>query len=401
MRNAYIYESMRTPRGRGRSSGALYELKPIDLLGALLRSLQKRLDLPTELVEDAIIGCVSPVDDQGYNIGKSALLHAGWSDHISGLQLNRFCASGLESVNLAAMKVRSGWGELILAGGLESMSRVPIGSDGGPLIDDPEVINKINYLPQGVAADLIATIEGFEREVLDQYALRSQQLAFHAQQAGYFDRSIIPIHDRNGLVILNQDEHLRPDTTLEKLAKLPPAFESAGREGFDEVALHKYPYVEKIHHLHTAGNTSGIVDGAALILIGSKEMAKAIGAQPRAKVVAAANVSVDPTIMLSGPAPAAQKALAQAGMEKKNIDLWECNEAFASVVLKFQKEMDLDPERVNVNGGAIALGHPLGATGSMLLGGLLDELERRDLQTGLVTLCAGGGMGVATIIERV
>lgn len=401
MRNAYIYESLRTPRGKGKSSGSLYELKPIDLLGTLLKAMEQRLHLQTEWVEDALIGCVSPIGDQGSNIAKAALLHAGWSEQVSGLQLNRFCASGLESVNLAAMKVRSGWEDLIIAGGLESMSRVPIGSDGGPLIDDPEVINKINYLPQGVAADLIATIEGFDRDRLDQYALRSQQLAFQAQSDGYFDQSIIPIHDPNGLVILDKDEHLRPNTSEEKLAVLPPAFETIGLQGFDEMALHKYPYVEKIHHVHTAGNSSGIVDGAALTLIGSKEAGKKIDTKARAKIVAAANVSVDPTIMLSGPAPAAQKALQQAGMNKKDIDLWECNEAFAAVVLKFQKEMDIPMDLINVNGGAIAMGHPLGATGTMLLGTLLDELERRDLNTGLVTLCVGGGMGVATIIERV
>jgi acetyl-CoA C-acetyltransferase len=401
MRNAYIYESLRTPRGKGKPSGSLYELKPIDLLGTLFKAIEQRLHLHTEWVEDALIGCVSPIGDQGSNIAKSALLHAGWSDQVSGLQLNRFCASGLESVNLAAMKVRSGWEDLIVAGGLESMSRVPIGSDGGPLIDDPEVINKINYLPQGVAADLIATIENFDREALDQYALRSQQLAFQAQAEGYFDQSIVPIHDQNGLVVLDKDEHIRPDTNEEKLASLPPAFEMIGQQGFDEMALHKYPYVEKIHHVHTAGNSSGIVDGAALMLIGSKETGKKIEAKPRAKIVAAANVSVDPTIMLSGPAPAAQKALKQAGMNKKDIDLWECNEAFAAVVLKFQKEMDIPMDLINVNGGAIAMGHPLGATGTMLLGTLLDELERRGLNTGLVTLCVGGGMGVATIIERV
>lgn len=379
----------------------MYEMKPIDLLGALFKALQSRLDLPTEKVEDALIGCVSPIGDQGYNIAKSTLLHAGWSEKVSGLQLNRFCASGLESVNLAAMKVRSGWENLVVAGGLESMSRVPIGSDGGPLIDDPEVINQINYLPQGVAADLIATIEGFDRPALDAFALRSQQLAYAAQTEGYFDRSIVPIHDRNGLVILDKDEHLRPDTSEEKLAALPPAFEKIGLQGFDEMALHKYPYVEKVRHLHTAGNSSGIVDGAALMLIGSKEAGKMIEAKPRAKIVSAANVSVDPTLMLSGPAPATRKALEQAGMTKDDIDLWECNEAFAAVVLKFQKEMDLPLDRINVNGGAIALGHPLGATGAMLLGALLDELERRDLTTGLVTLCVGGGMGVATIIERI
>ncbi len=401
MRNAYIYESLRTPRGKGKPSGALYELKPIDLLAALFIALQKQCNLDTSLVEDALIGCVSPIDDQGYNIAKSALLHANWSDSVSGLQLNRFCASGLESVNLAAMKIRSGWEELVVAGGIESMSRVPIGSDGGSMINDPEIINKINYLPQGVAADLIASIEGFDRQVLDEYALRSQNLALQAQTKGYFNNSIVPILDRNGLIILDKDEYLRPNTTLEKLAALPPVFSKLGQYGFDEMALQKYPYIEKVYHLHTAGNSSGIVDGAALMLIGSEETGKKIGVKARAKIVAAANVSTDPTIMLSGPTPASKKALQQAGMQKSDIDLWECNEAFAAVVLKFQREMDIPLDKLNVNGGAIALGHPLGATGTMLLGTLLDELERRNLTTGLVTLCVGAGMGVATIIERV
>ncbi|MEL7119151.1 MAG: acetyl-CoA C-acetyltransferase [Bacteroidota bacterium] len=400
MSEAYIYEAFRTPRGKGNSRGSLYEVKPVDLLSTLLEYLQKKIHLDTKLVGDAIIGCVSPTDDQGYNIAKAALLHSNWDQSVSGLQLNRFCASGLESVNLAAMKIKSGWEHLVLAGGVESMSRVPIGSDGGALLYDPELINQVHYLPQGISADLIATLERFDRETLDSYALRSQQLAFQAQENGYFDQSIVPILDQNGLVILSKDEHLRPTTSIEALTGLKPAFENMGKEGFDQMALHKYPFLEKIHHLHTAGNSSGIVDGASIVLVGSEHAQQVLGVKPKAKILAGSTVSVDPTIMLTGPAPAAQKALEIAGMKKEDIDLWECNEAFASVVLKFQKEMDLPLDVINVNGGAIAMGHPLGATGAMLLGTIVDELERRDLTTGLVTLCVGGGMGVATIIER-
>jgi acetyl-CoA C-acetyltransferase len=398
---AYIYDALRTPRGKGKSGGALYETKPINLLGACLGALQQRNGLDTSEIDDLIAGCVTPADDQGYNIAKAALLYAGWSESVPGFQINRFCASGLEAVNLAAMKISSGWEHAVVAGGVESMSRTPMGSDGGALLFDPEVMNKVRHVPQGISADLIATIEGYSREQLDEYALLSQQRAHHAWENGFFAKSIIPISDRNGLVILDRDEHLRPDTTLAKLAALPPAFTQTGRHGFDVMAIQNYPQVEKIRHVHTAGNSSGIVDGAALVLVGAKEKGEALGWKPRAKIRSVASVSVEPTIMLTGPAPASNKALRLAKMNASDIDLWEMNEAFASAVLKFQNEMAIDMEKLNVNGGAIAMGHPLGATGAMLLGTLLDELERRDLNTGLVTLCVGGGMGVATIIERV
>lgn len=401
MKDAYIFDAVRTPRGRGKTSGALYEVKPVSLLSTVLEVLAARSDLDTAAVDDVLIGCVTPIDDQGYNIAKAALLYADWPYSVGGMQINRYCASGLEAVNLAAMKIRSGWEELVVAGGVESMSRVPIGSDGGALLYDPELIAKTDFIPQGISADLIATISGFDRERLDQYALRSQELARQAKENGYFKQAMVPILDKNGLSVLAEDEHPRPGTTLEGLAALSPAFAKLGEMGFDEMAMHKYPEVEQIHHLHTAGNSSGIVDGAALVLIGEKEKGAAMGLKARARILSVANIGVEPTIMLTGPAPAAQKALRTAGMKIADIDLWECNEAFASVALKFQQDMDIDPELLNVNGGAIAFGHPLGATGAMLLGTLLDELERRDLQTGLVTLCVGGGMGVATIIERV
>ncbi|MEZ4994296.1 MAG: acetyl-CoA C-acetyltransferase [Saprospiraceae bacterium] len=401
MKDAFIFDAIRTPRGRGKVTGALYEVKPVDLLSTTLKALATRLSLDTAAVDDVLIGCVTPIDDQGFNIAKAALLYAGWPAQVSGMQINRYCASGLEAVNLAAMKIRSGWEEMVVAGGVESMSRVPIGADGGALLYDPELISKTDFIPQGISADLIATIAGFDRESLDQYALRSQQRAHHARENGYFKQAMIPIHDQNGLCILAEDEHPRPETSLEVLGQLPPAFAHIGAMGFDAMALHKYPEVEQIRHVHTAGNSSGIVDGAALVLVGSKERGDDLGLTPRARIRAVANVGVDPTIMLTGPGPAAKKALHTAGMNQSDIDLWECNEAFASVVLKFQQDVNIDEDRLNVNGGAIAFGHPLGATGAMLLGTLLDELERRDLQTGLVTLCVGGGMGVATIIERV
>jgi len=366
-----------------------------------LEELQKRNNLDTSKVEDVLIGCVTPVSDQGADIAKAALLYAGWANSVAGVQLNRFCASGLESVNLAAMKIRSGWENLIVAGGVESMSRVPMGSDGGALIYDPEVSGKIGYVPQGVSADLIATIEDFTRETLDTFAMQSQLKAANAWEQNHFQKSVIPIYDKNGLLVLEKDEAYRPSTNVEKLGTLKPAFEKMGVGGFDAMALKKYPFVEKIHHLHTAGNSSGIVDGAALALIGSKEAGTSLGLKPRAKIISAAVVGSEPTIMLTGPTPASQKALTQVGMKAKDIDLWEVNEAFASVVLKAQRELKIDDDKLNVNGGAIALGHPLGATGTMLLGTLLDELERRDLSTGLVTMCVGGGMGIATIIERV
>jgi len=401
MIEAYIYDAVRTPRGRGKKTGSLHEVKPVELLAAMLRALRERNNLDTKAIDDAVVGCVTPVGEQGADIAKTALLYADWDESVPGTQINRFCASGLEAANIAAMKVRSGWEDMVVAGGIESMSRVPMGMDGGAMMYDPAVSAKIGFVPQGIGADLIATIEGFTREALDKYALQSQQRAHHAQTNAYFDKSIIPIKDQNGLMILEKDEHLRPNTTMETLAGLSPAFQAIGEVGFDAVALNKYPALASINHIHTAGNSSGIVDGAALLLIGNQEKGKAMGLKPRARIVAAAATSSEPTIMLQGPAPAARKALQKADMTVKDIDLWEMNEAFASPVLKFQREMDISDEILNVNGGAISLGHPLGATGAMLLGTMLDELERRDLKTGLVTLCVGGGMGVATIIERI
>lgn len=401
MTDVFIYDSLRTPRGKGKSSGSLYEVKPIQLLVTLLHALEHRLDLDTRLVEDVVLGCVTPLGEQGGNIAKAAVLHAGWANQVAGMQINRFCASGLEAINLAAMKVASGWEDLVLAGGVESMSRVKMGSDGGALMYDPEVNSSVRFVPQGISADLIATIEDFHRHQLDQYALQSQQRAAAAQKAGYFKDSIIPVKDQNGLMVLEQDEYLRGSTTLETLASLSPAFAKMGVMGFDSMALQRYPFLERIEHRHTAGNSSGIVDGAALCLLGNAAAGKKTGLEARAKIRAVAVSSAEPTIMLQGPTPATQKALQKAGMEMQDIDLWEMNEAFASPVLKFQRDFQIPDDILNVNGGAIALGHPLGATGCILLGTLLDELERRDLNTGLVTLCVGGGMGVTTIIERV
>ena len=402
MTNAYIFDTIRTPRAKGKAGGDLYEVKPISLVTTLMDALVERTNLDTAQVDDVVLGCVTPVSDQGANIAKAAAQQAGWHVDVPGMQLNRFCASGLESVNLAAMKVRSGWEALIVAGGVESMSRVPMGSDGGAWALDPQINFNTHFVPQGIGADLIATLEGFSREDVDKFALRSQQRAAAARDGGKFDRSVIPIKDGNGLTILQRDSFIRPDTTLEGLGKLRPAFAMLGELGFDFVAQQKYPQVEKIEHIHTAGNSSGIVDGAALVLVGSADKGKALGLTPRARIRAAALVGTDPTIMLTGPAPASKKALKLAGMQIGDIDLIEVNEAFASVVLRFMREMGLDSaENINVNGGAIAMGHPLGATGAMLLGTLLDEMERTDSATGLVTLCVGGGMGIATIIERV
>lgn len=401
MNEPYIFDAIRTPRGRGKKTGSLHEVKPIDLLTTMLTALQERNQLDTKEVDDVVLGCVTPVGEQGADIAKAALLYADWDESVPGTQINRFCASGLEAVNIAAMKVRSGWEDLVVAGGVESMSRVPMGSDGGAMMLDPAVSSAIGFVPQGIGADLIATIEGFTRETIDNYALLSQQRAHHAQSNGYFDKSIIPVKDQNGLMILEKDEHLRPGTTLEALGGLSPSFQMMGELGFDAVALQKYPAVERIQHVHTPGNSSGIVDGATVVLIGNKEKGEALGLKPRARIISVAATAAEPTIMLQGPAPAARKALKKANMTAKDIDLWEMNEAFASPVLKFQREMDIPDDVLNVNGGAISLGHPLGATGAMLLGTVLDELERRNLNTALVTLCVGGGMGVATIIERV
>lgn len=401
MKDVFIYDALRTPRAHGKASGALYEVKPVHLLEVALRALQRRHQFQPTDVDDLIIGCVTPIGDQGFNIARTALLEAGMSAANGGMQINRYCTSGLEAVNLAAAKIAAGWEEFSIAGGTESMSRVPMGSDGGPLLNDPGVFMTQNYLPQGVAADLIATMEGFQREELDAYAVQSHQRAANAQAAGYFQSSIVPICDASGLPILQQDETIRPNTDLEILARLKPSFAHLGDQGFAAMALHRYPEVEKVHYLHTPGNSCSLADGAALVLLGNEQKGKALGLQPRARIVSCATVSVDPTIMLTGPGLAAEKALKISKLKAKDIDLWECNEAFASVVLKFQRDLNLPEDQVNVNGGAIALGHPLGATGAMLLGTLLDELERRDLQTGLVTLCAGAGLAVATIIQRV
>ncbi|MQA18723.1 acetyl-CoA C-acetyltransferase [Rugamonas rivuli] len=400
MTEAYVYEAIRTPRGKGKKDGSLHSVKPITLLSGLMRELQSRHKLDTALIDDVVLGCVTPVGDQGADIAKIAALAAGWDWKVAGVQLNRFCASGLEAVNLAAQKVRSGWEDLVVAGGVESMSRVAMGSDGGAWALDPETSLNTDFLPQGIGADLIAMLDGYTREQVDAYAMRSQQKAAAARAAGRF-RSVVPVCDQNGVLILAEDEFIKPNTTIATLSGLKPSFETAGKMGFDSVALRKYPQLERVDHIHTAGNSSGIVDGAALALIGSKAAGDRLGLKPRARVLATAVTGTDPTIMLTGPAPAARKALKKAGLDIADIDLFEVNEAFASVVMRFMTELGVPEEKVNVNGGAIALGHPLGATGCMLLGTLLDELEARELKRGLITLCVGGGMGIATIIERV
>lgn len=399
---AFIYEAIRTPRGK-QKNGSLHEVKPLNLVVGLIEELRKRHpDLDENLISDVILGCVSPVGDQGGDIARAAVLASGMPVTSGGVQLNRFCASGLEAVNTAAQKVRSGWDDLVLAGGVESMSRVPMGSDGGAMGLDPATNYDVMFVPQGIGADLIATIEGFSREDVDRYALRSQEKAAAAWSGGYFAKSVVPVRDQNGLLILDHDEHMRPDTAMEGLAKLKSAFEGlAAMGGFDDVALQKYHSVEKINHVHTGGNSSGIVDGAALVMIGSESAGKAANLTPRARIVATATSGADPVIMLTGPTPASLKVLDRAGLTVDDIDLFELNEAFASVVLKFQKDLNIPDEKLNVNGGAIAMGHPLGATGAMILGTMVDELERRNARRALVTLCIGGGMGVATIIERV
>lgn len=400
--DAYVYDAPRTPRGRGKRGGALYEVKPVDLVVGLLRELLERNPgLDPELIDDVVLGCVTPIGDQGADLAKTAVIAAGYPNTVAGVQLNRFCASGLEAVNQAAARVRSGFEDLIVAGGVESMSRVPMFSDGGAWASDPATAFATDFVPQGIGADLIATLEGFTRSDVDTFAARSQQLAAAAWAEHRFAGSVVPVRDRNGLTVLDRDEHLRPGTTVEQLAALPPSFAGVGAAGFDSVALERYHWVESITHVHHAGNSSGIVDGAALTLIGSAAVGQRMGLRPRARIVAAAVSGADPTIMLTGPAPAARKALDKAGLDASEIDLFEVNEAFAAVVMRFMKDLDVPLEKVNVNGGAIALGHPLGATGAMLLGTVVDELERRDLRRGLVTLCVGGGMGIATIVERV
>jgi acetyl-CoA C-acetyltransferase len=399
---AFIYEAIRTPRGKQRN-GSLNEVKPLNLVTGLIGELRSRFpDLDENLISDVILGCVSPVGDQGADIARTAVIAAGMPDTVGGVQLNRFCASGLEAVNIAAQKVRSGWDDLVIAGGVESMSRVPMGSDGGAMFTDPATVFDNYIVPQGIGADLIATMEGFSREDVDAYAARSQERAAAAWSGGYFAKSVVPVRDQNGLVILDHDEHMRPGSTVESLGKLKSAFEGlAAMAGFDDVALQKYHWVESINHVHTGGNSSGIVDGAALVLIGSEKVGGAANLSPRARIVATATSGADPTIMLTGPTPATKKALDRAGLTVDDIDLFELNEAFASVVLKFQKDLNIPDEKLNVNGGAIAMGHPLGATGAMITGTMVDELERRGAKRALITLCIGGGMGVATIIERV
>jgi acetyl-CoA C-acetyltransferase len=400
---AYLYEAVRTPRGKGKAGGALHGTKPIDLVVGLIHEVRRRFpDLDPAAIDDIVLGVVGPVGDQGSDIARIAAIAAGLPDTVAGVQENRFCASGLEAVNLAAAKVRSGWEDLVLAGGVESMSRVPMGSDGGAWAVDPMTNFETGFVPQGIGADLIATIEGFTRRDVDGFAELSQERAAAAWKAGRFDRSVVPVLDRNGLVLLDRDEHIRPGTTADSLASLKPSFADVGElGGFDAVALQKYHWVDRIEHVHHAGNSSGIVDGAALVAIGSEEAGRRNGLAPRARIVSAAVTGADPTIMLTGPAPASRKALAKAGLSIDDIDLVEINEAFASVVLRFVRDMGLSLDKVNVNGGAIAMGHPLGATGAMILGTLVDELERRDLRRGLATLCVGGGMGVATVVERV
>ena len=400
---ALVFDAIRTPRGRGKSNGSLHTTKPVDLVVGLMHELLSRNpDLDPGRVDDVVLGCVTPIGDQGADIAKTAAVKAGLPDTVAGVQVNRFCASGLEAVNLAAQKVASGWEDLVFAGGVESMSRVPMGSDGGAWAMDPETAYDTSFVPQGVSADLIATVEHFSREDVDSYAARSQHRAAAAQAAGRFSGSVVPVLDINAHVVLDRDEFIRPDTTVETLAALKPSFETIGDlGGFDAVALQKYHWIEQINHVHTPGNSSGIVDGAALVAVGNEQIGAELGLTPRARILATALSGADPTIMLTGPAPAARKALAKAGLTVDDLDLVEINEAFAAVVLRFVRDMGLDMEKVNVNGGAIAMGHPLGATGAMILGTLIDELHRTGGRYGMATLCIGGGMGIATIVEAV
>ena len=398
---AFIYEAIRTPRSKGKADGSLNEVKPINLVTTLLDEMQSRLDLDTSRVDDMVLGCVSPVKEQGAVLPKVALQKAGWDESVPGAQVNRFCASGLDTFNTAAARVASGWEDLIIAGGYESMSRVPMGSDGGPFSEDPETVFATNFVPQGIGADLIATVDGYSRDDVDELAMNSQKKAAAAQEAGYFDRSVVPVKDENGLVILERDDFIKPNTDMQILGGLRPSFEQMGVFGYDAVALAKYADVEKINHVHTPGNSSGIVDGAAMVLVGNEKVGKDLGLTPRGRIVSVAVTATEPTIMLTGPGPAAHKALAKAGLTPEDIDLVEINEAFASVVLRLQNDLKVPDEKLNVVGGAIAMGHPLGATGSCLVSTMLDELERRNAKRALICMCVGGGMGIASIIERV
>ncbi len=401
MTDALIYDAVRTPRGKGKKDGSLHQVTPIHLLKNLFDAVRERNDLDTAKVDDVVLGCVTPIGEQGADIARTAVLYSGWDQSVAGVTQSRFCASGLESVNLAAMKVMSGQEDMVVGGGVESMSRWPMGSDGGAWAMDPAVNAATDFVPQGISADLIATLEGFDRETVDRYAVRSQQLAALAQSENRFAKSLVPVKDINGLTVLDRDETVRGETSVDKLGQLKPSFQTIGDMGFDATALRKYPQLDRITHVHHAGNSSGIVDGAALVLVGSEAAGQAQGLKPRARIRACAVDGSEPTIMLTGIAPASRKALAKAGMNVADIDLFEINEAFAAVVLRAARDLELDMDKVNVNGGAIAMGHPLGATGAIILGTVLDELERRDLNTALISLCVGGGMGIATIIERV
>lgn len=402
MTEAFIYDAVRTPRGKGRSSGALHEVTPMRLATTVLESVRDRNELDTSLVDDVVLGCVAPVGEQGADIARVAVIQANYAETVAGVQINRFCASGLEACNMAAAKVLSGQADMAIGGGVESMSRIPMGSDGGAWATDPAVALPTYFVPQGISADLIATKYGMSRADVDSYAVESQKRAKRSWDEGRFKKSIIPVKDINGLTVLDRDEHLRPETTMQSLASLDPSFTMMGEQfGFDSVAMQRYPDVERIEHVHHAGNSSGIVDGAAAVLIGNAEGGRKAGLKPRARIRAFTSVGSEPTIMLTGPSFAAEKALKIAGMKPSDIDLWELNEAFASVVLRFMQVLNIPHDKINVNGGAIAMGHPLGATGAMILGTMVDELERSDKNTALVTLCVGAGMGIATIIERV
>jgi len=403
MTDCFIYDAVRTPRGKGRKKdGALADAPPLRMAKTVLRALPERSDFDSKEIEDVILGCVEPVGEQGANVGRMAALISGYDDSVPGVQLNRFCSSGLEAVNIAAAKVKAGDVDLIVGGGMESMSRISMGAAGGAWSTDPELAWGTSFVPQGIGADLIATKHGYSRREVDAFAVESQRRAAAAWEGDHFGKSIVPVKDCIGVTMLERDEHMRPGTTLQDLSQLKPSFEMMGRNfGFDAVAIQKHPDVEQIDHVHHAGNSSGIVDGAAAVLLGSREAGKRLGLEPRAKIVKSATVGSEPCIMLTGPMPATRKALAKAGMQTSDIDLWEINEAFSAVCLLFMEEMGIDHSVTNVNGGAIAFGHPLGATGAMLLGTMVDELERRDLNTALITLCVGAGMGTSTIIERV
>lgn len=399
--HAYIYDAVRTPRSKGKPGGSLNEVKPIDLGAGLLRALQSRHDLDTAYVDDVVMGCVTPVGEQGSDVAKMIVMNADWHESVAGVQLDRFCASGLEAVNIAAQKIASGWEDLVVAGGVESMSRVPMGSNGGAMGGDPAFAAKTGFVPQGIGADTIATLDGYSREDVDAYATESQRRAAHARDSGYFDGSVVPVLDENGLTILGRDDFIKPGTTVETLGQLNPSFAMMGDMGFDDVILGKYTTLDRIEHVHTPGNSSGIVDGASAVLIGSEKAGRDLGLSPRGRIVATAVLATDPVIMLTGPGPAAKKCLQKAGLTPEGIDLWEINEAFASVAMRYMKDLGISHEVTNVNGGAIAMGHPLGATGAMLVSTMLDELERRGLKRAMLSLCVGGGMGISTIIERV